>query len=337
MTYALHFSDVDGKLLDNQEGYLSWLSITSSVTSSYTALMSEFPWVSFFILEIEEEREETIAFWNCLLKELDGETESVSLDKCHKKIVAEQTFPSHASNLNNLPIYKWCQLILDSAIEQPLQAVYAQKFFKYFSAKHQDQRLGSHFFEGVINTHYFGRILNKFKNISDFYKAAVVDEASNNTKESIHVAMSEIFQAYVLWLEDMFILDEKLHLPSVSPKMLPHLLASVLDSSKVVDFEIVNMMMASMNHTDEYAKEWRRLHFRSDENRKQRSLTPKKEEGFKKDLSLRLSTYDPPAPLPLNKLASTSVIQVCDTWFCDETTFDATILPYLSALTNFSR
>ena len=122
-----------------------------------------------------------------------------------------------------------------------MQVVFAQKFFKYLTTRQNEDscspKLGRCFFEGVINTHYFGRVLGKFKTISEFYKKAVIDDASERDKRNI--IMAETFQAFVFWLEDdMLILDEKLHVDSCSPKMLPHLLASILDSSKVNSFQV---------------------------------------------------------------------------------------------------
>ena len=85
--------------------------------------------------------------------------------------------------------------------------------------------------------------------------------------------------------------------------------------------------------TDDNEKEWKRLHFRCSS--VTRSLTP--DSKSKEEFSARLSSYDLPAPLPTNKFCATSVIQVCDNWFCDETTFDATVSPYLMSLLNFSK
>ncbi len=322
---------MDQKLLDsNQESFFSWLSgsnLGARVCTSYTALMSEFPWTAFFTLEVEEQREETVKFWQILTCQLD---ESSPLDKCHKKILAEESFSKHVCNLNSLPIYKWCQLILDSTVEQPLQVVFAQKFFKYFTASKGEgsPRLGRYFFEGVINTHYFGRILSKFKSIQEFYKAAVIEEASQD--HGSNVAMAETFQAFVFWLEDMFILDEKLHAPSMSAKMLPDLLASTLDASKSVDFLYVD---SNQDDMDNFAKEWTRLHFREEHKRHENRANS---EAPVDKFTVRLSTYDPPIPLPANKIATASVIQICDSWFCNETTFDATVTPFLSSLLTYA-
>ena len=82
-----------------------------------------------------------------------------------------------------------------------MQMVFAQKFFKYLTTRQNEDsnspKLGRCFFEGVINTHYFGRVLGKFKTISEFYKKAVVDDASEKDKRNIISA--ETFQAFVFW------------------------------------------------------------------------------------------------------------------------------------------
>ena len=66
--------------------------------------MSEFPWLSFFVMEAEEERDDFLQFWQALVRELSENHQLLSLDKCHKKIVSEGNFPEHATNLNNLPV-----------------------------------------------------------------------------------------------------------------------------------------------------------------------------------------------------------------------------------------
>ena len=85
--------------------------------------------------------------------------------------------------------------------------------------------------------------------------------------------------------------------------------------------------------TDDNEREWKRLHFRSSSTT--RSVTPDTKSN--EEFTTRLASYDLPAPLPTNKFNATSVIQVCDNWFCDETTFDATVSPYLMTLLNYSK
>ena len=97
-----------------QEGFFSWLSGNKGTTSSYTTPMSEFPWLSFFVMEAEEERPDFLLFWQALIREVSENHQQLSLDKCHKKIVAEGNFPEHAINLNSLPVryIKWGQSMM---------------------------------------------------------------------------------------------------------------------------------------------------------------------------------------------------------------------------------
>ena len=226
------FKETDTDLLtSSKNGFFSWLAGSKTSTSLLTPSMSEFPWTAFFILEVEEEREESGLFWDDIVDEL-GQGELATLDKVQKKLICEKKYPEYATNLNALPLYKWCQLILDGPADHPMQAAFAMKFFKYFTAKSTNNpeyaRVGRYFFEGVINTHYFGRIVTKFKTIDDHYKGL----AENNDR-GLHKVFHEMFHAFGLWLKDMAVLDDKLHLPSLPPNMLPDLLCQVFEPSKV--------------------------------------------------------------------------------------------------------
>lgn len=101
-----------------------------------------------------------------------------------------------------------------------------------------------------------------------------------------------------------------------------------------MDFDFIDISELSQI-TDVNASEWRRLHFRS---YRQPSQSPSKSASKKaEDFQSRLRSYDSPAPLPHPALQNSSVIRICDNWFCDENTFDATICPYLSVLLGYSK
>ena len=72
----------------------------------------------------------------------------------------------------------------------------------------------------------------------------------------------QTFHAFGLWLKDMAILDDKLHLPSLAPNMLPDLLIQVFQPSKKVDLSFMDpeelARLVKIN-----SSEWRRLHFRN--------------------------------------------------------------------------
>ena len=47
--------------------------------------------------------------------------------------------------------------------------------------------------------------------------------------------------------------------------------------------------------------------------------------------------YDSPTPFPANKNVQSSVIPLCDTWFCDTQSFENTIGPYVYSLQAYGK
>ena len=73
------------------------------------------------------------------------------------------------------------------------------------------------------------RILTKFKTIEDFYHG--LEEANDVASRK---GFQEMFHAFGLWLKDMAVLDEKLHIPSLAPNMLPELMGIIFEPSMVI-------------------------------------------------------------------------------------------------------
>lgn len=283
---------------------------------------------------MEEEREETVLFWEALVEELARVEDSVGVDKCCKKVMADRPFPAYAANLNSLPIYKWCQLILDCPTDHCLQAIFAQKFFNYFTAKSQSddrsKRVGSHFFEGVINAHYFGRIANKFKTIENHYFTVI--------KENQNVASAQLmttFHAFGLWLHEMLILNEDIHIPSLHQSLKPSLMAEIFTHSKRVNFDFVDI--EEMNHLREMeCAEWKRLHFRSFYPVLSREVLTSSED-LVRNFTKRLSSYDCPVPPNCRKIPQTAVIRICDTWFTDAQAFEKAVKVHMNIVNDYGR
>ena len=55
------------------------------------------------------------------------------------------------------------------------------------------------------------------------------------------------------------------------------------------------------------------------------------------NLMKRLAMYDSPTPFPVNKNVQSSVIPLCDTWFCDTQSFENTIGPYVYTLQAYGK
>ena len=319
------FKELDTKLLDtNHQGFFSWLSGSKSATSFYNSTMAEFPWVALLVLECEEERQESQLFWNCLVEEL-SKSPNPTLDQCHKQIISD--YPDWASNLNGLPIYQWCNCILDGESNHPLQAVFVQKFFKYFTSQFNSTspRVGRYFFEGVINAHYFGKLVTKLKCIEDIHKS--------KEEEDEVLQLSKMFKAFGLWLEDMRVLDETLHLASLPPMMMPDLLASVFSPTKQIPFD--DLDLSEFQNTTCAANEWKRLHFRlakSSQVSSSQALATKRVPP-----SERILSYDSPRPLPSPPAWQLGRIDLADTWFVDESSFFSAVKPQINTLLSYTK
>ena len=73
---------IDTELLSSSKsGFFSWLSGSKTTTTLLTPCMSEFPWTAFFILEVEEDRDETELFWKDLVDELGQSGKKCTLEK----------------------------------------------------------------------------------------------------------------------------------------------------------------------------------------------------------------------------------------------------------------
>ena len=125
-------------------------------------------------------------------------------------------------NSNCLPIYKWSQMILDTPPDHPIQPILAQKFFGYYLARPSPGQagVGKKFFEGIVNSLYFGRLQTKLKSICD--------EAAKEENPAL-----PIFVAFQGWAEDPTLLSPDLHLPSVSPMLQPDKLSFIIHKSEV--------------------------------------------------------------------------------------------------------
>jgi hypothetical protein len=138
-------------------------------------------------------RSEYSTIWPAVVAELSSQGDNSTLEKALK--VISQRLKSPQVNSNCLPIYKWSQMILDTPPDHPIQPILAQKFFSYFLARPSPGQagVGKKFFEGIVNSLYFGRLQTKLKSISDHLNESGTDE---NPTGQIFVAFQAWCQCY---------------------------------------------------------------------------------------------------------------------------------------------
>lgn len=120
-------------------------------------------------------------------------------------------------------------MILDTPPEHPIQPVLAQKFFTLYLSRPSPAQagVGKKFFEGIVNSLYFGRLQTKLKAIHDYH----FNETSFGCQRENEVC--QIFVAYQAWAEDSSLMSTDLHLPSVSPSSKPDKLSLIVHKSEV--------------------------------------------------------------------------------------------------------
>ena len=93
-------------------------------------------------------------------------------------------------------------MILDTPHDHPIQVTVSQKFFKYFLSRPSPGQagVGKKFFEGIVNSLYFGRVQTKLKSIFEHY------QGNKDKDDSLAQGLADIFKAYHLWTEDSIVM-----------------------------------------------------------------------------------------------------------------------------------
>ena len=145
-------------------------------------------------------RPELSLIWQPLIAELSSQGDATTLEKSLK--VVTQRLKTPPVNSNCLPIYKWSQMILDTPHDHPIQVTVSQKFFQYFLSRPSPGQagVGKKFFEGIVNSLYFGRVQTKLKSIFEHY------QGNKDKDDSLAQGLADIFKAYHLWTEDSILM-----------------------------------------------------------------------------------------------------------------------------------
>lgn len=326
--YRALFDDVTG-------GIMSWLSLSSkgNIGTLLGPVAHEFPWCAFMLMEVEEEGPEVAELWHKLITGL-GESDSGSLEQAYKKAAKDLKGPHLQGGSNNLPIYKWCQLLLDGSCDSPMQAMFSHKMFIYITAYPVNEsgsvkRVGGKFFEGIVNSMYLSRIQTKLKSIEEYHSDRVTDDDSSH-----YSFLSRLFRAYGLWIKDLAILEPNLHPAAAPPSMYPSHLTEILSGSKVLKWHFVDFEFV-VNQRRSCAQEWARLHYRP-VNPDDEKTSPSGGDNLQslpdERIVERLKSYDCPVPKPSFRMEPPIVVGICDTNMSDTKVFVNSVSPIISVL-----
>ena len=311
----------------NHGGFLAWVSGSNKNGGNGTTILStscaaDFPSFALFALEAEEEMDTNKNLWNTVLDmigdhEVSGNVDDVAVDK----IVANASKKLEISIpiLSNFAIYKWSYLILDAAIDHPIQVAFGQKFFQYYFSKsrpskpnQEGQCVGPKFFTGVMNGLHLSKVKSKLKSIAEFYADPTGSQSYSDDDQSTNRGthfdqMMKLFTAYHMWLNDESnLLDTNLHIPALAPCFMPDLLGEIMLGEKSLWIELISISDFKLA-TAKAAKDWDKLHFRTamntNLNRKSSEKLKNRRNSHDSDspksrIIKRLRSHDSPLPLP---------------------------------------
>ena len=118
---------------------MSWVTMSAEQgVTLITSQTSEFSWLAFNILEVEEEFEATQLYWKALKEAFKHGDNDMTLDKAMK--VAGQNLPEFAGakkgvGVAYLGVYSWSQQLLKCPSKHPLLPILAQKFLLFYFDK----------------------------------------------------------------------------------------------------------------------------------------------------------------------------------------------------------
>ena len=261
---------------------------------------AKFSWLSYFVLQAEDNYMQKSGLWRCLVDELADAHKPLEEALAEAGRKAEVPVPTSGQ----LVIYRWAQQGMDTPPDHPMAFVFWQRFVTLFLSRPAELNngqevpgVGMKFFEGMINSMYFNKIKASLKTGIDCLENAMKD--SEDKSNFLLEDLSKLYRTLYIWLDDSKVLDASLYTPALTPIYDPHRLVKVLSKDTEIWVEFYNGTSVAAQNTAA-VREWKSLHFREGSVKKKSSATALVEENPTKRIIRRLRSYDarlPPPPL----------------------------------------
>ena len=181
-------------------------------TTEFIPPNSSLPYLSWMILEQEQERQEKL--WRLLLIELQP-GKSKSLEQALKTSASAIKMP--LLNVNQLSLVRYCQLAVEMSLDHPLLPLILQRFFRLYFDRPEANDVG------VESWACGQRIMTSSSVLSALLKHLSLNLLQKET--------DPFFQSCRLWLEDVKLLEPGVYLPSLSPNYHPASLLQLFQGS----------------------------------------------------------------------------------------------------------
>lgn len=284
--------------------FLKWMTSNNDNGSIIMSdCLSSFPYLAYFMIEIEhEEREVKTGFWKELLLQLNRQTSKINVDQAIKKASNSLNIPPTTSG--SLCIYRWAQQAMDTPMDHPLLPLLWQKFFTLYLTRVTDISyvvcVGEKFFSGLVNFQFLKRIKRRLQDTIDFYEKTIDEkDIEQNVKQFRNMCL-KIFRAYGLWLEEPRLQENKIYLASLPPQYEPVQLNFILQGSNAPWYEYLNYDQLKKEQ-EQSIKIWRICNFRETKNINRPLRLPgstvESTDPVERILR-RINSYDTPQPPP---------------------------------------
>ena len=258
---------------------------------------TQFPWLSYFVLQSEDNYIQKSGLWRALVSELS--TGKVLDDALQE---ASRITEVNAPTSSQLVLYRWAQQAIDSPVHCPILFVFWQRFFSLFLSRpselikgQEGACIGNSFFQGIINSMYFTKIKNSLKSSIDTL------EKNLKTLEGLEHTFCEdickLFRTYYIWTDDSKVMDSSLYIPALSPVYDPARLIKVVSGDTTLWMEFFNKEKVVQICQDGVA-DWDKLHFRHYSEHTSIIAEELKNDNPESRIIERLRSYDSRLPGP---------------------------------------
>ena len=236
---------------DDESYFGTWFGGGKPCNVAVFVPFGDLPYLAFFMLELEEEREQKMGLWPALVEEL--KVNDVNLDKASKAVCKKLGIARLDTNV--LMIYRWSKQYLQTDLNEQLSFLFLQKFFRYFLTRpHPDARHGYYYkvqndlvfyisfhfsgrvadgvspklFQGMVNSRYLSSIQSAVSNATSNLEGNISSTSSSLDQERLL-----LMKAYSTWLEDPVVLSGCLHAPSMPPIFIAKKLTQLIAGDAV--------------------------------------------------------------------------------------------------------
>ncbi|XP_022106571.1 ectopic P granules protein 5 homolog isoform X2 [Acanthaster planci] len=306
---------------------LSFVTSGNPLPSLLEKQSLERPWLAYCILSAETRNLEQMGLLREVTMELcqDADmTPDMGLKRACQKLKLE-----YSMTLARLPIYRWAQLALETDIEHPLLPIIWQRFFMIYLQRvtaetgiSQRASIGQRYFQSIANLTYLKRMKKRLRQTADFHYEAsrkkpaprpspssssmgstdqaeggeegarvdAIEEVEFEAGAEHHRHLVQLYQTFLLWLEEPLLHDASLYLPSLPSQYEAEKLSRIFNGDQDLWMEYANVDMANY-HTTQLVNSWVKM-----------SQPDSNTSGFSKSLTSEQQEKDSATSRILNRL-----------------------------------